>query len=453
VFAEVAVTAGVHGVFVPIEIEAIENADDSITAGQIIGWGGDRARIAQLTFAGESEDGKVGFKTQINVNESYAEWDVVDSAGNIVYAGINHPITLDDWAGVWIKPIDQLRFTLGRFQQDDIRGKIGANDGWGLAVLGEPTGEDAIFSRFTGNIGALLDIYPVTGLGVHFLIPGLGTTSYASGSLQGTKAYEVYERFQLALSYELSGIGLARVQYLNSTADHVNNRDSNGRRVEAAFAVTAIEGLTIDIGVKIPFRYRITTNGELNAYSQKADVQNVIYGINQFTGGTLGWSDVRAFALQPFQASVGVSGAFGNFGIWGRIDTFFLGNTRVEVPGVVDYAKTPTPFTVRFAIEPTYDFGVGVVGLMYSFSAASDTKTKIKYDGTIAPYAAGLGMPDSVENGGGGMHGLGASFKIPIGGGSLKPGVAYKFGHDKVYGYYGKRNGIFSIPIEFDFSF
>ncbi|MDR1420817.1 MAG: hypothetical protein LBI86_10615, partial [Treponema sp.] len=186
VFAEVAVSAGVHGVFVPIEVETIKNADDQVSAGSIIGWGGDRARYAQITFAGETEDGKAGFKTQLNVNE-------------------NATVSLDDWAGFWIKPIDQLRLTVGRFQQDDIRGAIGANDGWALAALAAKN-EDNIFSRFTGDIGALVDIYPVPGFGVHFLVNGLRSTAYAGGVV--APAYRVYERFQLAVSYELEGLGL-----------------------------------------------------------------------------------------------------------------------------------------------------------------------------------------------------------------------------------------------------
>jgi hypothetical protein len=460
VFAEVAVSAGVHGVFVPIEIEAIENADDSITAGQIIGWGSDRARIAQITFAGESEDGKVGFKTQLNVNESYANGQVVDSNGNpvatlqgdLISVNLSQPVTLDDWAGVWIKPIDQFRLTLGRFQQDDLRGAVGDHNGWALAA--QPAdGEDNIFSRFTGNIGALVDVYPVEGLGLHLLIPGLETTSYAAGTQAGRKAYEIYERFQLALSYKVGGIGLARIQYLNSTADHWNNRDGDfatGRRVEAAFKVTSIEGLTIDIGVKIPFRYKITTINEAVDYALGSDDVAPYVG-NYAPSGTL--ETIAVYAQQPYQASVGVNGSFGAIGIWTRLDTFFLGSTRVEVPYVIKYAKIPQPFIAKFAVEPTYDLGFGVVGIYYAFQAASNYKAKIKYDDLIAPFAPILGLPTEVEVGGGGEHGFGAFFKIPIGGGALKPGVAYRFGHDKAESYYGTRNGIFSIPIEFDFSF
>jgi hypothetical protein len=450
VFAEVAVTAGVHGVFVPIEIEAIDNADDSITAGQIIGWGGERARIAQITFAGETEDGKVGFKTQIDINESYANGVVVDANGNRVVTlqgdpisvNLTQPVTLDDWAGVWIKPIDQFRLTLGRFQQDDLRGGVGDHNGWALAAHGSIGGEDNIFSRFTGNIGALVDIYPVPGLGVHLLIPGLRTTSYASGSQAGRKAYEIYERFQLAVSYELSGIGLARVQYLNSTADHWNNRDdtnASGRRVEAAFKVTAIDGLTLDIGVKIPFRYKLTDMSEVTDYVLGTDV---VGNLSQY--GVTALSDVNIYALQPFQASIGVDGAFGAVGIWTRVDTWFLGRTRVEIPSLgVNYIKIGHPFVVQFAIEPTYDLGFGVAGLYYGFQAASDFKVKFK---SVLPM-------NDIEVGGGGEHGLGAFFKIPIGGGALKPGIAYQFAHDKPESYYGVRNGIFSIPIEFEFSF
>lgn len=429
VFAEVAVSAGVHGVLVPIEVEAIEDADDQVHAGSIVGWGSDRARYAQITFAGETEDGKAGFKTQLNVNE-------------------NATVSLDDWAGLWVKPIDQFRITVGRFQQDDIRGKVGDHNGWALAALGA-NGEDNIFSRFTGDIGALVDIYPVPGLGVHFLINGLESTAYAGGA-NIAQAFRVYGRFQLAVSYELEGLGLVRVQYLNADADGFNTRDdssggspftlsgndivfaASGRRIEAAFAFTGIEGLTIDVGVKVPFRFKAADDND--------PFVTGLFGYTPTYGDTF-----KFYRQSPWQASVGVNGAFGSFGIWGRLDTYFLGNARGEadILGVGNYYfQYNEPFVVAFAVEPSYDLGFGTVGLYFAVEAASNFKHKTDIPGVLTSTI-----------GGGGKTGFGAWFKVPVGGGALKPGIAYRVGSDKEYSYYGKRNAFFSIPIEFDFSF
>jgi hypothetical protein len=414
VFAEVAVSAGVHGVFVPIEVEVIKNADNKVNAGSIVGWGGDRARYAQITFAGETDDGKAGFKTQLNVNE-------------------NNTVDLDDWAGAWVKPIDQIRLTVGRYQQDDIRGAIGANDGWAMAALAA-YGEDNIFSRFTGNIGALLDIYPVPGLGIHFNISDLAGTTYAASPVV-TPAYRVYERFQLAVSYELEGLGLIRAQYLNSDADGVNTRDANGRRIEAAFKFTAVEGLTLDVGVKVPFRFK--TMDDLS-----------------FSFATPNDVTIRAYTAAPWQASVGVDGTFGNFGIWGRIDTYFLGyQSRIDIESPLGdyYWKLNEPFIFAFALEPSYDLGFGTVGVYFAMEAASNYKSK-----TDIPlmFLSQFGQSAGQTFGGGGKAGLGAWFKIPIGGGALKPGIAYRIQNSEhPWSYYGLRDGYFSIPIEFDFSF
>jgi hypothetical protein len=447
VFAEVAVSAGVHGVFVPIEVEAIKNADDNVNAGSIIGWGSDQARYAQITFAGETDDGKAGFKTQLNVNENV----------NI--------ISLDDWAGAWVKPIDQIRLTVGRYQQDDIRGAIGANDGWALAALAAK-GEDNIFSRFTGNIGALLDIYPVPGLGIHFNISDLAGTAYAGGGPNGiTPAYRVYERFQLGVSYELEGLGLIRAQYLNADADGFNTRDedkslagsgasvdpvllanddfsafkASGRRIEAAFKFTAIEGLTLDVGVKVPFRFKAADDDHalLQAAAQQMGALNFDPVVD----------DVRIYRQAPWQASVGVDATFGNFGIWGRIDTYFLGKYRLESEGLTIgrdyYYQQNEPFIFAFALEPKYDLGFGTVGVYFAVEAASNFTDKSDIPG----YGGD-------KTGGGGKAGFGAWFKIPIGGGALKPGIAYRVGNtENPWSYYGLRNGIFSIPIELDFSF
>ncbi|MDR1287503.1 MAG: hypothetical protein LBK08_07840 [Treponema sp.] len=414
VFAEVAVSAGVHGVFVPLEVENIKNQDDNVNAGSVIGWGGDRARYAQITFAGETEDGKAGFKTQLNVNE-------------------NATVSLDDWAGAWVKPIDQIRLTVGRYQQDDIRGAIGANDGWAMAALAAK-GEDNIFSRFTGDIGALLDIYPVPGLGVHFNISNLAGTAYA-GSANVTPAFRVYERFQLAVSYELAGLGLIRAQYLNSDADGVNTRDANGRRIEAAFKFTAVEGLTLDVGVKVPFRYKLQDDFSVSM----APLNGMI--------------TIKDYRTAPWQASVGASGTFGSFGIWGRIDTYFLGNERVniETPFGDYYWKENEPFIVAFALEPSYDLGFGTVGVYFAMEAASDYKAKTDVPLLLLNQ---FGQTGDHTFGGGAQAGFGAWFKIPVGSGAVKPGIAYRVRNNSdPWSFYGINNGYFSIPIEFDFSF
>jgi hypothetical protein len=252
--------------------------------------------------------------------------------------------------------------------------------------------------------------------------------------------WEVWQKFQLALSYDISNIGLVRVQYFNAILRDIpvsslslaeqsfltttlgvtspviawgeNTLGVGGRRIEAAFKLTAFDGITIDIGGKVPLRWRVGYgNGNLDVYYQED------YGV-----------------------SLGVDAAFGGFGLWTRVDTAFGGHVGLKSGADYTYYQR-SPVSVNFHIQPSYDLGFLVIGADFGLYAESDVwESKWKLQGNEST---------SAKVGGNARAGFGAWVKLPVGGGYLKAGGAYKLRDNED----PNRNAIFSIPIAFDYSF
>ncbi len=121
----------------------------------------------------------------------------------------------------------KVTISIGKGNFDTLRGKIGGGSAAGLTEGG---GEDDIFARFNPNYGVMTEIKPVDGL-------------YIGASFSDkAKASVTYRDIQVGAGYTIEGIGLIRAQFIGGYIDT--------RAVQAAFAFTGVEGLTVDAGAK-----------------------------------------------------------------------------------------------------------------------------------------------------------------------------------------------------------
>jgi hypothetical protein len=266
VVAEVTVTGGVAAAFTPFGIVDLDNTyrtdntantdrNDGLLPVAGIGRAGGNNIDLQLNVTGTHESGRVGYLMQLRPR----------------YNGSSIAFLVGDNAELWFKPIDWIRIDAGRFVNNDIRGRMGSGAWFGDFTIPR-AGENDIFQNFDGNVGVMASVKPavVEGLGVYALVKSAALFGNAeNGELTwyaGKRAEYVYENIQTAVSYALSDIGLARVQYFGATPNvtQTNTRFLPTQRwtitaphFGAAFAFTGLSeiGLTIDVGGKfyLPF--------------------------------------------------------------------------------------------------------------------------------------------------------------------------------------------------------
>ena len=371
--------------FVPLEIQVWKdgdsdrNKDNDLTTTLGQSWGGSFGRHARLQFHGDSE--YVGFKIWLQTD--------------------NGSIGFGDFAGMWVKPFDWLKFDLGLFVEDALRGKIGDTDFHRFTM--DMCDEDRIFTRFgnPGGPGALMSITPVEGLLIGFGLPsitggvaapwneGWGATGQFG---QGNRAKEVWEKIQIGAGYNIEGIGHIRAQYIGAGKYNFGSIDMTAddwaagalgfgsfKRAEVAFALGMVEGMTLDIGVKIPF-------------GAKDD-------------------DLKVSLFPGLMASAGFNMGFGDIGILARIDTSFGANSKYDGDKVYG-----GPFNMNFHLVPSYNLGFATIGL----EAGIDMTGKYKEMDTKPGDLKAVDKSNAFD------LGIGAWIKKPLGGnGSFKIGLGY----------------------------
>lgn len=118
-------------------------------------------------------------------------------------------------------------------------------------------------------------------------------------------------KMQVGAGYTIDGIGQIRAQYIGAGSE-----DANESKIQAAFALTAVDGLLLDLGATIPLD-----------------------------------SDV---ALYNAKVAVGANFAIDNIGIWGRVDTTIGDNTSVAA-----------------YLVPSFGFDFATIGCDISVNTAS----------------------------------------------------------------------------------
>jgi hypothetical protein len=213
-----------------------------------------------------------------------------ENMGLVVKVAANsNGLELPDNAKVWVKPFDWFTVTLGRFEEDFLRYKIGASSS-GFAnyevyvrgntystnpEFGDMRDENAFFARFkSSGFGTHIALTPLENLYIGAAF-GSVTGSRSFKALTQDGALYILKNAQFGVGYTIPNVGFARVQYIGERPYYPesgnrlmeNNlkevmrfldRESaleNASAVQAAFQLTLIEDVNIDIATSIPFLY------------------------------------------------------------------------------------------------------------------------------------------------------------------------------------------------------
>jgi hypothetical protein len=331
----------------------------------------------------------------------------------------------DDNLYIWAKPFgDLLQVNVGSFNWEALRGP-GTDGDFDTWINGPGANGDAVFQRVQPRGGVLFLSKPIEALSIYIsLDPGYMTFS-KNYPLSGPEANEVYRKITAGFGYDIAGIGLARAQYIGDTSDvtwgggFTGNLDMdelskgnwvvtyaptvltiNAPRIEAAFKLTAVEGLTVDLGGKIflpveeDIGWDVTfqKNFELNAAGNfKAGDFGVQFGVYTSFGGSvvtdqtgvdrMNFAPTFRLTLGPNFYLAGLDATLGvELGLkvkgdekipdnWGPV-----GITTAQSYGLIASGGKTTDFA--FGAWISKDFGPGHIktGLSYAFPTYADTK-------------------------------------------------------------------------------
>jgi len=384
------------------------------TVGTGASWGGDKARV----------------DFRINGGTDYVGFSVASNgeSGNLG----SH----DNGAHIWVKPAgtDILKITAGSFVDETLRGKVGNLDGGFSNVLvgREVPEEDSIFQRFGASGGNestwltapnafMISSAPVEGAYIGILVPGARDPWWSDDINGTTKAMDAYRFMHIGAGYNIDGIGHIRAQWIGGWFGKIDPEKladdkaaskydvgpgDNPARIEAAFALTALDNLLVDIGAKfwLPI-------------SDKDGEEKASNGVHVGLGAT-------------FRAEA--------FAIGAHIDTDLGGYHRKNK----DDKSSNGLESLRIGLVPTYDLDFATVGA--SLAMLVNTAGKDEDGEKIKGSAMRLGFGGFISKG--------------LAGGSLKAGLAYStptiisgLENDDSNGSFGR--GVFQIPVILEYAF
>jgi hypothetical protein len=227
------ITFGAWGraIFVP----AMNKGADTM-AMNMVSWGPGGNRIS-FTISGTSAN--VGVQADVLVD--------------------NNAVSCGDQQKIWIKPISMLTIQAGRIYDDTLRGSA-SYGAWNWLRFGGMNGDGQIYARVGeyGETAFEVSVAPADGLYIYAGLGGNGINLLASSA----KSITTFQAGQYGAGYTIPGIGVIRAQWIGikATGDEVSGE------INGAFKLTAVSGLTADIGVYYPI------DNKVRAYMAKIPV-------------------------------------------------------------------------------------------------------------------------------------------------------------------------------------
>jgi hypothetical protein len=376
--------------FVAVQGEFQDDVDPVYRSGVGSGWG---PAYTGFSLKFSAVDGRIGGQ--------------LDFSGGVAEGDNRH---------IWAKPFsnsDLLYIMEGKARDGRFRGP--GTDGNFQPFIGGPGKDgDAVFNRFEPDHGALFISKPISGvdLSIFAQLKVDAAMTAITGGIVGDKGKDVYKRIQAGLAYDIAGIGLARAQWYGDTMDYALASSSataatwNPARIEAAFKVTAIEGLNLDLGIKIPI-----------------PVKEEILGVD-----TVYQDNFQVAAAGDFKA--------GDFGITYGLYVGFGGSEAVDVSG----AK-------RGKLSSTFD--LILVPSFYVAAIDATVGADVGFRVTGESTTVGTGTKNGDQST---VFGFGGWISRDLGKGLIKTGLAYQL---PAYTDNGIQNqsSYFSWPIILEVSF
>jgi len=268
----------------------------------------------------------------------------------------------ENFLQAWWSPLEWLRLDVGRFDDDRLRGRIGQDEmGMFTNIMFD---QDAIFTRFRVRNGLMVSATPVEGL---LLAASLRELAHLSGVGFGNNVQvpsdrrdpygNIWRNMTFALGYTISDIGTIRVQYIGDVPHAGTPGETFDNDLELAFALTAIDGLLLDLGAKLHFVYAMDDPNFAFSLGARfrADALEFIGRVDAQIGRTLLDPRVTPSAANP-NLLTGDDALSNNLlrlnaHIWPSIQ---LDATRVILNFGVDYTEMPGNMDNRT------DIGVGL---------------------------------------------------------------------------------------------
>ena len=291
-FAEITFGAWLRSALIPVAYDG-----EDYLGGLTQSWGG-AARTAVLGVNGVSEDGMAGFTFEIR-----------NQAGE----GIN----MGDRTVTWLKPIEQLKLSVGKFDGGDNGFREGTGFGAWNWVRPSATiglffnGDDSIMDAIGGN-GFMAEIFPIEGFKVMVNVPFLKD----AGKVEGNKAYDIYKKTQIGAAYTIDGTGTLKVLWTGVSEESKigNSKYDYTGKIGVAFDLTAVENLYLAIGAKFDI-----VDEDYNADKVKTDKDTGIVKYSDDDGNE--WGGVKNKAYFALNASYKVSDAI-TFNMNGGVKLF-----------------------------------------------------------------------------------------------------------------------------------
>jgi len=358
-------------------------------------------------------------------------------------------------ANIWVRPFSSnlLKITAGRFTDATLRGKVGEVNGgfeyFALSPFKRNPGstspraeselfaweEDQIFSQFEAGLGFMLSSSPLPGLylGASLDAPGIrfhryldawGTDTPTINEEGPPFAEDAYINVHIGAGYLIEGLGHARIQWVGGylgqngppfqssppyDEDNPNAAFFDPAWIEAAFALTSIEGFVLDIGFKAAMPVTdVAGSGKVH---------------------------------KGFAVSAGCRFESGDFGISGRTDTTFGGYREYHHNPLYGFfnphRRENESLLLGLRLSPYYnlnrarigiDVGIGMVGESTTVEEGNTRKDKnnqfhcgfgvyVKRElGAYAHIMTGLSytMTPLINNGNGAKANGHSYFRIPV---------------------------------------
>jgi hypothetical protein len=467
-----------------------------------LAFSGGRSAVSAITYT-SSDNPSIGF-TVNGVAPSEKIGFRIDFAAGYDYTSSSITAGIGDNAKVWVQPFKPFALTAGFFKEEALRGKIGASEfnAWILPNGGK--GEDNIFQRFDSYAGAHFKIAPFVTFDNLPWLQGLSIQGAFGSNAPGTpgsnirailnlftnednnalstkydetyseydgertmSALDVFKAMQIAMAWKIPDIGLARIQFIGNdraayrwgeirnSAGIVNvekkltigmntNRDYDV--LQGAFLFNMIEGLTVDMGLMIPFKYT-TSSESLEVYPRVVGSDGKAY--EPITNQNKNEYEIQA----PYIIAAAASWSpffLKDLNLTARIDASFGG--KKESP---DNKTVETGAGLNIWIMPSYTLGVWKIGLDVGIETH---KKDVLWQKGINPNKAITDVSEYTD------FGFAVWGELGFRGGRLRTGCSVMFpGSERysfnagsaTYKYSPKYSGdpVVSVPISFTYSF
>ena len=251
-------------------VAAANAYDPSDDSSQIVSdvhqsWGGDSAPRTALAVAGNSDN--VGFALDIHSN------------GTSLGQGDN--------ALIWVKPIDIVKVSVGKHDQNVLRGD-GCFGLWNWDRIGNVAGQEGwTFTDYLDVNGVSIVATPVEGLtlgaGIPLKLDHKANWDYAtyndeseyagikkdgSSTLSGIYAHGA----AYVGAYNIEGVGTVKAALKTLPKKTVGTEEKSQTEIAAAFDLTSVENLFVSVGARINTLKEANTQ-VINAYAR--------YGVNE----------------------------------------------------------------------------------------------------------------------------------------------------------------------------